>query len=179
MTDQTIGDKLMKSVKELKQILKEPKLYLLNYFDELQSQIDIECELMLQKQNDLQSPASIELIKTQCQMAGKLKDFEQTCLLSLKANRTEKLNQLDCLLGVVDSIESDVTENGEISRRQRVEQIMASVQEVLFDNKSMMFVTNKNPSKLLKEKMHTQLKPYGSLLIIEDQFVQLEALQEM
>lgn len=179
MTDQTIEDKLMKSLKELKQILKEPNLYLLNYFDELQSQIDIECELMLQKQNDPQSAASIELIEAQCQMAGKLKDFEQTCLQSLKTNRSEKLNQLDCLLGVVDSIESDVMENGVQSQRQRVEQIMASVQEVLFDNKSMMFVTNNNPSKLLKEKMHTQLKPYGSLLIIEDQFVRLEALQEM
>ena len=161
------------TLKDLELIRKEPKLYLINYFSELQNQIDIEFELMLQDEESLKAFLPAVIIEAQCSLIAILKSFEQMCLLSLNSDQ-QKRAKLDQIFIRVNSMLS----RGDTCQEQ-LDQVLAMIQELLFCNRSIMFVTSRNPSQILKDKLRIKSKPFGNLLIIQDEFVQLKVLQEM
>jgi hypothetical protein len=157
----------------LKLIISSPRLYLVNFFDDLKNQIDNEAQIYMEK-HKLESELKEEAVQQQVAMINEVDLFQKKCLDCLAAKPIDKLS-----LDQVQSLEGD----------------FYARKKMLFMNKGLMFL---NISDLLDQLgrlrshlYHLYLKKdeidlirngnflFGMLVIVEDEFVQYSGKSEI
>jgi hypothetical protein len=154
---------------ELKLIISSPKLYLINFFDNLRNQIDTESQIYMDKHN-LEAELKEEALQQQVAMINEVDLFQKKCLDCLAAKPIDQLS-----LDQVKSLEGD----------------LYARKKMLFMNKGLIFL---NISDLL-DRLERQYEIYlekdeidlirngnlasGMLIIVEDEFVQYSGKSEL
>lgn len=162
---------------ELKLVVNNPKIYLANYFDEIRCQIDIECQLYLNRPN-LSIKENLLAIEQQSQLIYEVDIFEQKCLMNLKTTTTTtQANQTN--LELLDTrLQSLNVENKDaVSKLDKdIHSVFYSSQKLLFMNKGIIFLNIANYKKFLQFRCFThQQILFGLLFIIEDDFLLFSA----
>ncbi len=134
---------------ELKLIISSPRLYLVNFFDDLKNQIDIEAQIYMDK-HKLEAELKEEATQQQVAMINEVDLFQKKCLDCLAAKPIDQLS-----LDQVKSLEGD----------------LYARKKMLFMNKGLIFL---NISDILYRHA-----PYNMLVVVEDEFVQYSGKSEL
>lgn len=142
-------DTFKKLYKDLNEVLKvafnSPKLYLVDFFDNLRAEVDIEYELSSQKKTKSENAPtnSKQLLEEYESIINKITSYERECLAncttqSEERNRVaETINEIECALKSLQK--NDVHKFSVI---QKVfEETMLRFKRILFMNRSMIFLT--------------------------------------
>ena len=76
---------------ELKSITNSPKLYLINYFDDIRKQIDIESQIYMNKKK-LGAELKERALEEQLKMINEVDSFQKKCLNHLATHPIDQLN---------------------------------------------------------------------------------------
>ena len=87
---------------ELKLIISSPRLYLVNFFDDLKNQIDIEAQIYMDK-HKLEAELKEEATQQQVAMINEVDLFQKKCLDCLAAKPIDQFS-----LDQVQSLEGDL-----------------------------------------------------------------------
>ena len=155
---------------ELKLIISSPRLYLVNFFDDLKNQIDIEAQIYMDK-HKLEAELKEEALQIQEAMINEVDLFQKKCLDCLAAKPIYQLSQ-----DQVQSLEGD----------------LYARKKMLFMNKGLMFL---NISDLLDKLEGLRLYiekniidsirngnwnfAFGMLVIVEDEYVQYSGKSQL
>lgn len=165
---------LQKNLEELKQALNSPRIYLTDFFNELCTQIDVECELFLQEHSKDEEKSS-QAIDFQSQQINKVKAFEKSCLSHVAdteldatiANRIAQIiSKIEC--EVASGKDPFIAVTDELVRDKLVE-----VQKYLFKNRSIWFFSRSYSQKHYIFKYNS----FGYLTIIMDEFLSQKRLE--
>lgn len=148
---------------ELKTIVQNPKIYLVNYFDEIRNQIDVECQTYLNRPN-LSIAVQDLAIQQQGELISQVDLFQTKCLTNL------------------DTIPYDLTEFEDLENRFNIKDeeleydiygALYNRKKLLFKNKGLIFF-NLRDAKELIESSYNELDSeilFGLLFLIEDEFL--------
>lgn len=156
-------ESLEKQLDELKQVLNNPKLYLVDYFSELQNKIDLECQIYLNKGNVKDSENAI---KRQQEMISQVDQFREECLSNLQTIACD-LTDLEMFEQRLETLDFEET----VATLQLEKAIYCALygrKKLLFRNKGIIFLSKSSHNfyqKYLGEVV------VGSLFIIEDEFL--------
>ena len=155
---------------ELKLIISSPRLYLVNFFDDLKNQIDIEAQIYMDK-HKLEAELKEEATQQQVAMINEVDLFQKKCLDCLAAKPIDQFS-----LDQVQSLEGDLYVR----------------KKMLFMNKGLMFL---NISDLLDKLEGLSLYiekniidsirngnwnfAFGMLVIVEDEYVQYSGKSQL
>jgi len=155
---------------ELKLIISSPRLYLVNFFDDLKNQIDIEAQIYMDK-HKLEAELKEEATQQQVAMINEVDLFQKKCLDCLAAKPIDQFS-----LDQVQSLEGD----------------LYARKKMLFMNKGLMFL---NISDLLDKLEGLSLYiekniidsirngnwnfAFGMLVIVEDEYVQYSGKSQL
>lgn len=149
-------------LRELKLAVDSPRIYLANFFRELQNQIDLECEALLNRAN-VSDKDRERAIQQQIQMINEVDLFQHKCLANLT-----KISLLD--LEPVKHVTNEKEIHCALYKRQKL----------LFMNQGVIFFNNKNFDHFLQSNLHFCLlsfkyenpsQLFGLLFFIEDEFL--------
>ena len=152
---------LLNKKERLTEICETPKLYLANYFSDLRRDIDLE---IVQKKE----PNNRKLNEFWLEIINKIDSFEKECINNIKLNRSEirqSLNQIDCL---IQSKQPNLEKINEFIQNEQ-----ENILKQLFYNRTIIFKQNNHFKNDFGEKLIN-----GKLLIINDEFINLEAVKE-
>lgn len=150
-----IMEELEVYLKELKSTFDNPKLYLVNYFDGIRSQIDLECHIYDRKVGNTEQAILQE------ELINEVDNSQRHCLSNLE-NNSSNLEALEQRLKVVDLEDEEAVLNVE-------KELLCSVfnrRKVLFMNKGIIFFKLVNMSNNLLTRVL-----FGDLYIVEDEFL--------
>lgn len=162
-------NKLEAILEELKSTVNSPKVYLVNYFDEIRNQIDIDCETYLSR-HGLENQA--RALVQQQEIIGEVDLFLKQCLSNLVNidDTDSKLKELDLCLKSLDwSNKDDV-----FAVEKNIHCALNNRKRVLFKNRGIIFVNNENYEKYFESPRSRQRDPqvlFGFLFILEDEFL--------
>ena len=154
---------------ELNLIINSPRLYLINFFDDLRNQIDTEAEIYMAK-HKYRVELKEKALQQQVAMINELDLFQERCLDNLAAKPIEQLS---------------------LHQVQNLERDLYSRKKMLFMKKGLIFL---NMSDLLvrlveKQQFHFDIDmrdflrvanfPFGMLVIVEDEFLQYSGKFEL
>lgn len=171
---------LQSNLNELKLALNSPRIFLANFFNELCSQIDVECELFLQE-NSKNEQKSSQAIDLQNQQIDQVKAFEKSCLSNIADTQLdESLSKR--IAQIISKIESEI--DLESAKDQPNSQFIAvndelvqshlvEIQKYLFNNRSIWFFSRRFSQKHYIHKYSS----FGYLTIIMDEFLSQKSLE--
>lgn len=156
-------DKLETILSELKSAVNSPNVYLVTYFEDIRNQIDVECQICLNRQ-DLEMTAKEQAIQQQQEMINEVDLFETQCLSNLqKIPRglwdLEELNSRFKRRNSLKKLEKDIY--SQLHERKKM----------IFMNKGILYFDRKNSQKFCKTQTLTRTILFGSLYIIEDELL--------
>jgi hypothetical protein len=152
---------LLNKKERLTEICETPKLYLANYFSDLRRDIDLEIVQKKEPNNKKLNQLWLEIIK-------KIDSFENECINNIKLNRSEiraSLNQIECL---IQSKQPNLEKINEFIQNEQ-----ENILKQLFRNRTIIFKQNNHIIKDFREKLIN-----GKLLIVNDEFINAEAVKE-
>ena len=82
---------LQKSFNEMKSIISSPKCFLVQHFDDVRNQIDLECQKYLDN-NELEIESKEKAILRQQEMIDEVDSFQKKCLAYLKTEQLDQIN---------------------------------------------------------------------------------------
>ena len=159
---------LRSRLNDLKVAHETPKLFLVNYFDNLRNQIDIECEIRIQ---DSTNSEANEIIKTQMLLIDEVNLFQGQCIDRISNQSSEK-NQ-EQRLKLIEEIESKLNTIDVLIREkvdhlyEEIEMGIENVLSVLLSNQSFLILTKDHFSE---ETRCSDIEPCN-LLVINDSFI--------
>ena len=154
---------------ELKLIVNSPKIYLANFLDDIRCQIDIECQMYLNKPGLAIKNNSLA-VEQQQQLIYEVDILEQKCLLNLKTIPAVQTNleALESRLKCLDSNDKDAASKLE----KDIYSAMYTNQKILFMGKGIIFFNLDNYKKFLQFRSYTRQQIlFGLLFLIEDEFL--------
>jgi hypothetical protein len=86
---------------ELKLIISSPKLYLINFFDDLRNQIDTESQIYMDE-HKLEAKLKEEALQRQVVMINEVDLFQKKCLDCLDAKPIDQLSLDDVIFFLLD-----------------------------------------------------------------------------
>ena len=157
---------LKKKYDELKAIVDHPKLYLVNCFDEIRNEIDIECAKYLDKKN-LAQELKEKAIEQQQEMIDELEAFQRQCLANRNCSNPNDQSQLDEL----EQRLKFVDKNGVSDLEKDLTCAIYNRKKMLFMNQGVIFNTTNEHKKLLIYRSNFRDILFGLLILIEDEFL--------
>jgi len=155
---------------ELNLIINSPRLYLINFFDDLRNQIDTEAEIYMAK-HKYGVELKEEALQQQVAMINEVDLFQERCLDSLAAKPIEQLS---------------------LHQVQNLERDLYARKKMLFMNKGLIFLNMSDLLVRLVQKdqpFHFEIEnddflrvanfPFGMLVIVEDEFLQYSGKFEL
>ena len=147
-----LGELLKSDLNELNEAFKRPRIYLVEYFNNLRSRIDIDCELFIQANVNLR----FEVIKQQTFMVNELDKLEQVCLKNLptdhlKDDVNEKIKKN------ISTIQSELklldAQNGQILNRidELIYRTWTLLEKELFSNTTVMYLSREDLKRVFIE----------------------------
>lgn len=168
-------EELKPILNDLKSALNGPKIYLVNHFDQLRSQIDIACQTYL-KADDLTAENKEKAQKQQQDMINEVDLFQKKCLANLETIQVDSPN-LDDLEQRMNGL---YLEDNKTSLKTKKDIYCAFNDriKVLFTNQGLVFVDMDNYKQYLDFRDIYNMKEdhdilFGMLFIVEDDFFQL------
>ena len=157
----------------MKSIIDTPKCFLIQHFDGVRNQIDLECQKCLDN-NELMLKYKEKAILEQQEMIDGVDSFQKKCLANLKKEQTHQINleEFEKRLKLQDK--DDVMELG-----KDLCCATYNFQRELFMNQGIVFYKKENYEKII-ERLYDNLQAYqalhnslvfGSLILIEDEFL--------
>jgi hypothetical protein len=146
----------LENITQIKLIIQNPRIYLSNYFDDLKNLIDLEYfETILRDRIDKNS--QVDLCKRHQEITEKLNQVQIECFQNFPLSQinVEIFNQIKTFLNNIESQNID-------NLNQSIYENLMKLQKILFSNKSLIF---------LKKKDIPDLKSFGLLICVEDQFM--------
>jgi len=162
---------LQTNFNELKSMIASPKLFLIQHFDGVRNQIDLECQKCLDN-NELKLKYKEKAILEQQEMIDGVDSFQKKFLANLKKEQTHQINleEFEKRLKLQDK--DDVMELG-----KDLCCATYNFKRELFMNQGIVFYKKENYEKLF-ERLFNNLQAYqalhnslvfGSLILIEDE----------
>lgn len=148
---------------ELKAIVQNPRVYLVNYFDEIRNQIDVECQTFLNRPN-LSIGVQDLAIQQQEELISQVDLFQTKCLTNLHTISYDQaeLEDLENRFNIKDEeIDNDIY------------CALYNRKKLLFKNKGLMFF-NLRDAKEFIESSYNELDSgilFGLLFLIDDEFL--------
>ena len=162
-------NKLQAIFGELKLTVKNPRVYLANYFSEIQNQIDIDCESYLSSHGlEKQARALVQ----QQELIGEVDLFLRQCLSNV-TNIEDDLSELDELelsLKALDCLDKDAV----LAVEKNIYCALNKRKRLLFINRGIIFVNIEKYEKYFESPGSRQRDPqvlFGLLFILEDEFL--------
>ena len=148
---------------DLKLANDNPRLYLTNYFSDLQNRIDIDC---LRYANNFADCADKYLEHAE-RMINEIKQFEHQCLLNF--NRTDQLDEL-VIRKVTRALSSSSVDNVNLKEiSELLVDAMSAIQRQLFLNRGVLYLVN-DKAELRAKNVH-RFQTFGVVLVIDDEFI--------
>lgn len=164
-------NKLEDHLNELKAIAQNPRIYLVNYFDEIRNQIDVECQAFLSR-SDLASDVYDMAIQQQEELIGEVFLFQRRCLENLEMLVSNDLTEIGQLEQRFNSLIAG-DEEASLNVEKDVYCALYDRKKLLFNNKGLIFFSLKDFQKLMKSS-YMEIGSdilYGLLFLIEDEFL--------
>jgi len=164
---------LQTNFNELKSMIASPKFFLIQHFDGVLNQIDIECHKCLDN-NELKLKSKEKAILEQQEMIDGVDLFQMKCLANLKREQTHQINL------------EEFEERLELQDKDDVMELCKDLccatynfQRELFMNQGIVFFTKVKYKKLFEKKGQYYGEQdylinslmFGSLIFIEDEFL--------
>lgn len=162
-------EKLNNLLSQLESAVNSPKLYIVNHFDDISSQIDIECQDYLSK-GGLTDKAKEKAIQQQEEMISEVDLLQRQCLSNL-----DQYN-MDEIVNLVEHLDRHNLEDSDACLKAEGDFHLArlQVQKLMFMNKGVVFLNKRYCEEFLdKEKVIL----FGFLVIIEDEFLSNQILE--
>ena len=186
-------EKLKSDLNKLETVFQTPRIFLDDHFDALRNQIDLECEKYLKEENYAQTERTMQAIDFQSQMLDHVKSYEQKCFSNLPLNKLVNDELNESITGRLDQLKIHVNDSALLSKTEAeisevneiVLETLNNIQKFLFMNKEMILLTNECPLvKDIEARIESDfnvyqfkiIKSFGVLLIIQDEFIGLEAI---
>lgn len=152
---------------ELKAATSSPRVYLVNYFDDIRSQIDIDCQTYLNNEFEKMEQA----IRHQDQMINQVDLFQKECLANLGTIPFDlkRLNDLEDRFNSVDIGDKESV----LKIEKDIYCALFEIKKLLFLKKGIIFVNLEKCEKFI-EPTCKQIDPqilFGLLFLIEDEFI--------
>jgi hypothetical protein len=152
----------------MKSIISSPKCFLVQYFDDVRNQIDLECQKYLDN-NELELTSKEKAILRQQEMIDEVDSFQKQCLAYLK---TEQLDQIN-----FEEFEKRLKlQDKELGKDLCC--AIHSIKKELFMKQGIVFYKKENYEKLFEirklidpEAYSSNSFMFGSLILIEDEFL--------
>lgn len=143
------------------------KVYLINYFDDLRNQIDIECQLYLCKQ-ELTSYAKAKAIRVQQKMVSEVDRFQTQCLENLKSNPEVELSLAEQNLRSFDIKDTEVF----LKLEKDLYTELHNRKKYLFFNRGILFFSTAKYEVFFNLKCDYHEYPqFGVLILVRDEFI--------
>lgn len=152
---------------ELESAVNSPKLYIVNYFDDVRNQIDIRCQTYLNK-DDLTAEVREKAMEQQGQMISEVDLLQKQCLSNFETISLEELEQRLDILKV---------ERSDASVRLVEKDLYFALfrrQKLMFRNQRVVFFAIEQYKKFLSKIGFNHTVPgilFGVLVIVEDEFL--------
>jgi len=157
---------LQKNFNGMKSMIASPKCFLIQHFDDVRNQIDLECQKCLDN-NELkvESTLSKEIILRQQEMIDEVDSFQKKCLANLKTEQNHQidLEEFEKRLQLQDK--DDVMEIG-----KDLCCAIHNIKKELFMNQGIVFYSKDTYEKHLGHAYPSDFV-FGSLILIEDEFL--------
>ena len=158
----------MEIFSQLKSIYNSPKLYLVNFFEDIRNRIDVQCQVFLNN-IDLDNLTKEKALQQQQDMIDQVDLFQSRCLANLESNHIDQMNFKD-----IDHHSEKRNMCSELYKRQKV----------LFMNKGIVFLSIDKCDELFElrpliwndlteeyeEPKNSEIL-LGILILIEDEFL--------
>jgi hypothetical protein len=173
-----VYEDLKTTFNEMKSMIASPKCFLIQYFDGVRNQIDVECQKYLDN-NELKLKSKNKAILQQQEMIDEVDSFEKKCLASLKTKQAYQINfeEFEKRLQLQDK--DDIMQLG-----KDLSFVIHHFKKELFMNQGIVFYSIDSCKKLFDSHKNKVLQcPYsyyignidsvmfGSLILIEDEFL--------
>lgn len=148
---------------ELKYVFNSPGLFLSAFFDDLKNQIDTECEKFLVSQKDSEIDRVLEY---QIQIIHTVNLFERDCFKELSNNESTEFfaNHIEKFISDIEGIISKEMSSNDLRRAEElIYNCLLEIHRQIFRNKAIVFLS--------KETCFLEIKSFGVLLFIEDEFI--------
>ena len=161
----TPSKKLDSILNDLEKLLASPSLYLSEYFSNLRSDVDIQCELCIHE-NELNRN---EVIKLQTRLISEINKFETTCTFTISDELIKQMRSS------IEGINLDLSHDSLLSNNkiaeiiETSERIIELVQKELFNNKSIIYQ---------KDGINLELNT-GILIFVDEQFISQRAFDNL
>lgn len=168
-------NKLEKLLNELRLIVNSPKIYLINHFNEIRSQIDLECQIYLCG-DDLSTERKEQAIQIQVQMINEVDLVQQKCLTNLETITFNEQVNMKVLEQCFEGLNLEETD-GLLKFEKEVYISLYQRQQLIFMNQGVLFFSIKSLLKLLdfpdlqNFDSTISLVLFGTLIIIENNFL--------
>ena len=162
------------SLSELKSIIKQPRVYLTSYFDDLCNQIDTESIAYLEKFND-DEELKESIIENQAHMINEVKSFESKCLSNTEYLNNEIKNiDISEFENQLESFDFN-SEDMNINLMKSVSDLLIDVRKRIFMRSGIVFIDNKRVGELFDYYIGSSM--YGIMILVEDEFINLSILR--
>lgn len=154
---------------ELKSAVNSPKVHLVNYFDEIRNQIDIDCETYLSRHGLANQTRA--LVQQQ-ELISEVDLFLRQCLSNVASldEDLSKLDELELSLKSLDLTDKDAV----LAVEKNIYCALNNRKRLLFRNRGIIFVNIDNYEKYFESPGSRQRDPqvlFGLLFILEDEFL--------
>jgi len=166
-------------LKQLELAVKQPRLYISQYFDDLKNQIDIKCCQFLDETN------RERVYEHQSKLIGKVNEFESLCLKHYNEDVIDRFHM------EIQNTDDEIKNKSDFSAVEldQIEKLLSTkllnIDKALFQNKCMFFIqpSNTDDKKIVKdtniighlEYISMKLKTdnlFGLLVFVEDHFIE-------
>ena len=151
-----------KSFNDLELAVISPRRYLASFFDELRSQIDLECQKYIVRYKLVEKDQE-KAISQQVELIQEAISFEQQCLANVGQLELPSKEQIDGMM-----------------EEKKIYVALHQVQKQLFMNKGMLILDSKRFEELVQEEQGSNfgvfdplVYPSEHLIILEDEFMVL------
>lgn len=145
---------LIRYLGELKFVLNSPKLYLVDYFDKIRNQIDLDCEIYLNGKIEIKNRE--KATQQQEEMIKEVDLFEMECLSDLKTRKRDSTD-LEVLKDCLKSLDFE-DEDAVLMVEKQIYCALFERKKILLGNRSIIFL---NESKIQEIHLFRQ-QVFGS-----------------
>lgn len=144
-------NKLNDKFSKLKSLKNSPRLFIVNYFDEIRNIIDIECENYLIKHGEEREIT----IQQQEEMIKEVDLFEKKCLSNLESDQCFSID-LDNLQNKIESLDKNEVKKAE----KELDSAIYRIEKTLLMDQGIVFLNEEQPMSL-----------FGALIIVKDEYL--------
>lgn len=156
-------DKLETVLSELKSAVNSPKVYLTTYFEDIRNQIDVGCQIYLNRR-DLATTAKEQAIQQQQEMINEVDLFEKQCLSNLQKIPRDFRD--------LEELESRLENRNSLKKLEKdIYSRLHETKKLIFMNKGILYFDRKNSQKFCKTQTLAGTISFGSLYMIEDELL--------